>query len=192
MPSPIRVLGLDPSLRCTGYGVVDFDPDSDATTLIEGGVIRTPAGARLEERVLTIYNATRDLLDEFEPQVVAIEDLFTRFKNPRTAILMAHARGVLLLACAQQGLPVVPYAPRLVKNALVGHGAAQKSQIQARVQTIFGLAHPPEPNDVADALAIALTHIQRVLRHYGEPSILNTRLQSERDTSPVEDPCSPS
>ncbi|MEO7993848.1 MAG: crossover junction endodeoxyribonuclease RuvC, partial [bacterium] len=97
--------------------------------------------------------------------VVAIEDLFTRFKNPRTAILMAHARGTLLLACAERGIPVVPYAPRLVKNAMVGSGAAQKSQIQERVRVIFGLARPPEPHDIADALAIALTHIQRVLQH---------------------------
>ncbi|HYE78357.1 MAG TPA: crossover junction endodeoxyribonuclease RuvC [bacterium] len=203
MPTPIRVLGLDPSLRCTGYGVVDFRPDTDASILVEGGVIRTPSGARLEERVLIIHRAARDLLTEFVPDVVAIEDLFTRFKNPRTAILMAHGRGVLLLACAQAGVPVVPYAPRLIKNAIVAHGGAQKHQIQARVQAIFGLANPPEPADVADALAIALTHIQRALRRQEPAPILNIRYPRELDPSPsrgtggvgegasgVEDPCS--
>lgn len=112
-----------------------------------------------------LYNGVRDILDEFQPQVVAVEDLFTRFRNPRTAILMAHARGALLLPCAQAGLPVVPYAPRLIKNAMVGHGAAKKPQIQARVQAMLKIATPLEPNDVADALAIALTHVQRTLRH---------------------------
>jgi len=164
-PSSLRILGIDPSLRSTGYGLIDWHPDDDSVTLVEGGVLRTPTGARIEERLLMLYNGVRDIIAEFEPQVVAVEDLFTRFKHPRTAILMAHARGALLLPCAQAGLPVVPYAPRLVKNAMVGHGAAKKPQIQARVQSLLKINAPLEPNDVADALAIALTHVQRTLRH---------------------------
>ena len=154
-------MGLDPSLRSTGYGIVGYDPATDRVSLIEGGVIKSPTGMPLEERLVLIHDGARALLSQFAPHVVAVEDLFTRWKNPRTAILMAHARGALLLACAETGVTVVPYAPRLVKNAIVGSGAARKEQIQARVQAIFQLVEPLEPNDVADALALALTHIQR-------------------------------
>jgi len=169
----LRILGLDPSLSRTGYGVVDWRAADDAITLVEGGILRTPTGARIEERLLILFKGVKGLLTEFEPQVVAVEDLFTRMKHPRTAILMAHARGALLLPCAQAGLPVVPYAPRLVKNALVGSGAAKKPQIQARVRELLGIAGPLEPHDVADALAIAITHIQRTLRHQqaGVPNV---------------------
>lgn len=152
----LRVLGVDPGLNVTGYAVVDF-PDAADARIAEAGAIRTDAQGPTPRRIAQIHGDISALLAEFRPDVVAIEQLYSHYKHPRTSVLMAHARGVILLAAEQAGVAVRGLAATNVKKHLTGNGHASKRQVQRAVQTVCGLAEPPEPPDVADALAIALT-----------------------------------
>jgi crossover junction endodeoxyribonuclease RuvC len=115
----------------------------------------------MARRVRVLYDGLLEVLDQWQPGVVALEQLFAHYDHPRTAVLMAHARGAFLLAAAQRGLSVLSYAPARVKKTVTGHGRATKVQMQAAVARELGLAKPPEPHDVADALAVALCHYHR-------------------------------
>lgn len=160
-----RVLGIDPGLRITGYGVVDAGQGTSALAdprLIEAGVIRLDAGLSLEKRLVQLQGDLDGLLDEFVPDTVAVEKLYAHYRHPRTAILMAHARGVILLCAQRRGRAVVHLPSTEVKKAVTGYGHASKQQVQRAVQAQFGLVEPPTPPDVADALAIALTHARRL------------------------------
>ena len=152
----LRILGVDPSLTCTGYGLIDVGGTQIA--VCEAGVIRTSPGLPLAIRIRDIYQCCQELFDKFSPDVMAIEQLHSAYKHPRTAILMAHARGAMLLCAAQHGVPVEGYSPTRVKKTLAGTGHASKRQIQRVVQQELGLSSVPEPDDVADALAVALCH----------------------------------
>ncbi len=149
-------VGIDPGLNRTGYAVLGGS--SGRPVLREGGVIRSTASGSLAERVLEIGTGLREVLDEFQPQALAIEQVFSLGKNPKTAILMAHARGTILFAAAERQIPIVHYTPRQIKKLLTGSGAAGKEQVQRAVTRELGLDKVPEPNDVADACAIALCH----------------------------------
>ncbi|MFW6061557.1 MAG: crossover junction endodeoxyribonuclease RuvC [Planctomycetota bacterium] len=149
-----RVLGIDPGLNITGYGVVDFGRGEPA--IVEAGAIRTNAQASMGERIGQIYETLREILSEFEPDVVGIEKLYAHYRHPRTSILMGHARGVILLAAGQAGVAVRDLPATRVKKSLTGNGHASKHQMQRAVQDLCGLDEPPHPADVADALAIAL------------------------------------
>jgi crossover junction endodeoxyribonuclease RuvC len=151
-----RIVGIDPGLVTTGYGVVVVRGPS--VELVEGGTIR-PADRRapIEQRLAAIFCDVSDLLREVQPIVVAIEDLYTRYERPRTAILMGHARGVIALAAGLANIPVEAFTASQVKRALTGEGRASKAQVQRAVAEVLGLKRIPEPADVADALAIALT-----------------------------------
>jgi len=154
-----RVLGVDPGLQITGYGVVKVGPRGPV--LCEAGIIRSTekrAPADMARRVLALYNGIVEVIDQFAPRVVAVEQLYAHYQHPRTAILMAHARGVVFLAAAQRGLPVVSYNATRVKKTITGNGRASKEQVQRTIQRELGLAATPEPPDVADALAVALCH----------------------------------
>jgi len=151
-----RILGVDPGLNVTGYAVVAIETSSPR--LCEAGVIRTTARASLAHRVADVYEGLSDVVETLRPDVMALEQLFTVYKRPRTAILMGHARGVICLSAARAGIPVVHYAATQVKKLLTGNGRAPKSQMQRAVCTELGLDRIPEPHDVADALAIALCH----------------------------------
>jgi crossover junction endodeoxyribonuclease RuvC len=151
---PIRILGLDPGLRLTGYGVIDYSPRKSA--LIDGGVIRLDVKAPLPERLVELEKELDLLLKEYSPDVCAVEMLYGNYKHPRTAILMAHARGVILLAAQRSGARVEQFAANRIKQSVAGHGHAAKGQMQRAIQSIWGLAKPPSPPDVADALAVAL------------------------------------
>ena len=153
----MRVLGVDPGLEGTGYGVIDWNGTGGAK-LLEAGVIRTKAGRPLPVRLLEIAGELRHVLEEFHPDVLALEDLYSSYAHPRTAILMGHARGVVCLAAAEAGVPVSGYPPARVKQSLVGSGRASKEQVGRMVALRLGLAEVPGPDHVADALAIALTH----------------------------------
>jgi crossover junction endodeoxyribonuclease RuvC len=153
---PACCLGVDPGLNRTGYAVLVRSPRGPV--LREGGVIRSTAKLSLAERVHEIGCGLREVIDEFQPAVMAIEQVFSLGKNPKTSILMAHARGAILFAAAEQGMPVVHYTPRQIKKLLTGSGAAGKQQVQQAITRELGLSDPPEPNDVADACAIALCH----------------------------------
>ena len=162
----IRVLGIDPGLNRTGYAILEQSKQSP--TLREGGVVRSTKEFALAERVHEIATGLREVLDEFCPSVVAIEQVFSHVAHPKTAILMAHARGVILLTAAERKLPVVHYTPTQIKRLLTGSGRASKEQIQRAIQQELRLKRMLEPNDVADAAAVALCHYHSV-RHCAVP-----------------------
>jgi crossover junction endodeoxyribonuclease RuvC len=151
-----RILGIDPGLNVTGYGVVSVS--ASGPLLEEAGVIRGTNRADLPVRVKDIYDGVVDVIKAFTPATVAVEELYSHYERPKTAILMGHARGVICLAASQAGIPVVNYAATQVKRILTGSGRAPKRQIQQAVCRELALAELPEPADVADALAIALCH----------------------------------
>jgi crossover junction endodeoxyribonuclease RuvC len=159
-----RVVGFDPGLNVTGYGVIDCR--GGIVRLVEAGTIRS-RGETLETRLATIHEGVRDVLQALTPAVMAIEQVFVHAKFPRTAILMGHARGVICLAAAQAGLSVNNYPPARVKSLLTGSGQAGKEQMQAAVQRELALAARPEPADVADALAVALADWHLRIRQRG-------------------------
>jgi len=165
----MRVLGIDPGLRLTGYGCVDTS-GTGAPLLVEAGVFRlgkrgvdedgvkqTLADAKtVSSRLIELDRDFRDALERLKPQVVAVESIFAHYKHPATGIVMGHARGVILLAIARAGVRLMEFKPNEIKKSLTGHGLAEKGRMQRAVQSVFGLAEPPKPPDVADALAIAL------------------------------------
>ena len=155
-PRPTCVLGVDPGLNRTGYAILERT--ADRPVLREGGVIRSTASLSLAERVLEIGQGLKEVIAEFQPQVMAIEQVFSSAQFPRTAILMAHARGAILFSAAEAGIAVVDYAPREVKRLLTGSGKASKEQVQHAIRNELRLEHVLEPNDVADAFAVALCH----------------------------------
>ena len=153
---PNCVLGVDPGLNRTGYAILERSVR--APVLREGGIIQSSPGLSLAERVLELGRGLRDIISEFKPQVLAIEQVFSTSQFPKTAILMAHARGALLYAAADAGIPVVDYTPTQIKRLLTGSGRASKEQIQHAIRQELRLEKLLEPNDVADAFAVALCH----------------------------------
>lgn len=151
------MLGIDPGLNTTGYGVLERG--SAGPRLCEAGIVRSRAGTSLETRLAEICQGVRDVIRSLTPQAMAVEELYSHYKRPRTAILMGHARGVICLAAAEAHIPVRHYAATQVKRLLTGSGRASKAQIQQAICRELSLAVPPEPPDVADALAIALCHL---------------------------------
>jgi crossover junction endodeoxyribonuclease RuvC len=149
-----RVLGVDPGLNITGYAVVEFAGLEPA--VLEAGAIRTRAGETMAGRIEQLHADLSEVLREFKPSTVAIEQLYAHYKHPRTAILMGHARGVIMLAAQQAGVSVKSLAATHVKKSLTGNGHASKEQVQRAVQAVCRLTEVPQPPDVADALAIAL------------------------------------
>jgi len=150
----MRILGIDPGLRLTGYGVLDYHVVRPR--LLDAGVVRLKPKTSLADRLVELETALDEIVTEHKPQVCAVEQLYSNYAHPRTAILMAHARGVVLLVARRHGLRVEQYAANRIKQSLVGHGHAAKGQMQRAVQSVFNLKEPPEPPDVADALAVAL------------------------------------
>jgi crossover junction endodeoxyribonuclease RuvC len=150
------VLGIDPGLNTTGYGVVEFAKREPR--LVEAGVVRSKASGSLAERIQEIHVGVADVIATLKPEVLAIEELYSHYERPTTAILMGHARGVIILAAAEAGLPVESYAATQVKKTITGSGHAAKWQIQEAIRRELQLSTLPEPPDVADALAIALCH----------------------------------
>jgi len=151
------VLGIDPGLASTGYGVIRVD--GAAPALVAAGVIRTDGSAAVQDRLSELYRDVTSLLDEYRPQSVAMERLFVN-RNLQTASSVARASGVILLAAAEQGAEVSEYTPSQVKIAVSGNGQAPKDQVAAMVGRILGISPPLEPADAADALAVALCHLQ--------------------------------
>jgi crossover junction endodeoxyribonuclease RuvC len=151
-----RVLGIDPGTAATGYGVVEAPPGRPGR-LLECGVLRPPRKAALPQRLAALHGTLRELIAQHRPDVVAVESVFYG-KNVRTTLVMSHARGVLLLAAAEAGVPVAEFSPALVKKAVVGRGRATKAQVGFMVQQLLRLRRPPRPADAADGVAIALAY----------------------------------
>ena len=149
------VLGIDPGVATIGFGVLDAQRGKN--TLIQYGVITTPAGLPLSQRLRQIHADMEQLIRQFKPDEMAVEELFFS-KNITTGISVAHGRGVILLAAEQLGVPVFEYTPMQVKQAVVGYGAAEKRQIMLMTQRLLGMKQIPKPDDAADALAIAICH----------------------------------
>lgn len=149
-----RILGIDPGLQLCGYGVIDFDVRHPK--LLDGGVIRLNAKHSVASRLVEIETELDAILKEHKPQAMAIEQLYAHYAHPRTAIIMGHARGVMLLVAQRRGVAIHEYSANRVKKNLTGNGHAKKDQMQRAVQNLWQLPEPPEPPDVADALAVAL------------------------------------
>ena len=186
MPQPTtdRILGVDPGLNITGYGVIEVAGQTNSNrqvSLIEAGVVRSTPKTSLTARVQEIHQGIIEVIEATAPTAMAIEELYSHYERPRTAILMGHARGVLILAAAAAGIPVKHYAATRIKKMLTGNGRAPKSQMQASIQREFGLDEAPSPPDVADALAIALCHYY--LRDSGKNIMLSPTISSARRTA---------
>lgn len=164
----MRILGLDPGTAIVGYGIVE--ERAGEVVLVTYGALKTaPNDGDTAHRLQLIYQGINELLAEFEPDAAAVEQLFFG-RNITTAISVGQARGVLLLALANAGIPVAEYSPPKIKEAVSGYGNASKEQVQFMVQNLLGLDEVPKPDDAADGLAVALTHYQHS-RHellYGE------------------------
>ena len=161
----MRILGVDPGLRITGYGVLDVRASKGALAdiaVVEAGVVRTKEGEGIGARLRKIYDGLSGVVKELKPEVLVIEKLYAHYKHPATAILMGHARGVVCLLAGVYGLPLVSIASTHVKKSVTGHGHAGKAQIQRMVQHRLGLRSVPEPPDVADALAVGLAYASQM------------------------------
>jgi crossover junction endodeoxyribonuclease RuvC len=166
--SASRVLGIDPGLNTTGYAVVERR--GPRLELVEAGIIRGVDRGDMGSRLLEMHEGVADVIASFQPAALAIEELYSHYERPQTAILMGHARGVICLAAAQASLPIHHYSATQIKRLLTGNGRAPKQQVQQAILREFELPTMPEPPDVADAMAIALCH------HY-----LSTALKAQPD-----------
>lgn len=150
----MRILGIDPGLQVCGYACLNTG--ATAPELIEAGVFQTDPGLPMEARLNQIAEDTESLLKKLFPEVAAVEELYSHYAHPKTAILMGHARGVILQKCAQAGIEVKSFSATRIKKSLTGNGRASKHQVQRTIQTVLSLSCLPEPDDVADAMAAAL------------------------------------
>jgi len=157
MGSLIRILGIDPGLRRTGWGLIEVV--GNRLIYIACGSVATSDKVSLAERLVTIHDGLVKVVEEFAPDEAAVEATFVN-KDANATLKLGQARGIALLAASEAGLPVVSYAPATVKRAVVGYGRAEKQQVQQMVKLLLGLAQPPTPHDAADALAVAICHLQ--------------------------------
>ncbi len=158
--STMRILGIDPGLQITGYAVIEENGSSHS--LIEAGCIRPKKSDQTAIRLAEIAREVETVITDLKPDAVAVEDLYSHYDHPKTAIIMGHARGVVLLKAAESNLPVYIYASTRIKNSLTGNGRASKRQMQMMISSEFNLAAPPEPPDIADAMAVALCHLRAI------------------------------
>ncbi len=152
------VLGIDPGTAITGYGIIREDDDGKLVA-VDFGVITTPAGMPLPERLSIIYNELNVVIKRHKPQTSAVEKIFFS-KNVKTAISVGQARGVVLLSLEQAGIQIANYTPNEIKQSVTGYGGADKRQIQEMVRILLDLEEIPKPDDAADALAVAICHLQ--------------------------------
>ena len=164
----MKVLGVDPGLRVTGYGVVSvpekWGGNSSEMRILEAGIVNAKSREGISERLRKIYQSLKDVIEEWKPDVLVIEKLYAHYEHPATAILMGHARGVVCLLSGIYGLPLVSMASTHVKKSVTGMGHAKKIQVQRMIQHEFSLKKLPEPPDVADALAVALAYLATTKR----------------------------
>ena len=153
----MRILGIDPGLQVCGYACIESNPRiNSGAKLVEAGVIRTTGSKAIEERLKQIADDIDSILEKFKPEVVAVEQLYSHYAHPRTAILMGHARGVILQRCAATGIEVKSFSATRIKKCITGNGHASKEQMQRTIKTLLGLSAVPEPADVADAISAAM------------------------------------
>lgn len=154
----MRVLGVDPALTQTGYSIVD-KCQNDKFKLIEAGIIRTVSKDTLDKRLLSLHNALYNIIEEFKPQVLVLEKLYSHYKHPATSILMGHARGVACFLCAQTKLDLIDLSATRIKKSITGNGHASKLQVQRMVAHMFNLGDKKYPLDATDAIALAAGYL---------------------------------
>lgn len=150
------VLGVDPGIAITGYGLVE---ECNGTLKpVDYGVVTTSSNMRMSDRLIKIYDSINQIISYYNPDALAVEELFFN-KNVKTALIVGHARGVAILAAAKKGIPIYEYTPLQVKQAVVGYGRAEKNQVQQMIKFLLRLREIPKPDDAADALAVSVCHI---------------------------------
>ena len=154
----LRVLGIDPGMNITGYGVLEQDPGG--LRLLDAGVIRSTAKLPLPERLFELYSGLIEILDSFHPVVMGLEKIYSHYKHPATAIIMAHARGVMCLAAHQKGVSVQALPATRIKKLVTGNGRASKEQVNGMVKHLLGIAGEVKPLDISDALAAAIAVLE--------------------------------
>lgn len=152
------VIGVDPGTQVTGFGIIGVEGVRQYVAL-DYGCIRPPPSMKLSDRYHTIYKGMLALLERYHPDALAVETQYVS-RNPQSALKLGMARGVIVIAAKEKMIPVYEYTPSKAKKAVVGHGKASKQQVQGMMQMLLNLPHTPEPEDAADALALALCHIQ--------------------------------
>jgi crossover junction endodeoxyribonuclease RuvC len=157
-----RILGIDPGLHVCGYACLEIGGPQE--TLLEAGILKTTESLPLATRLNEIAADIQTLLDRLAPDTVAVEELYSHYAHPRTAILMGHARGVILQKCAEAHVEVKSFAATRIKKSITGNGRASKEQMQRTMQSLLGLPEPPQPPDVADAMAAALCCANTITR----------------------------
>jgi crossover junction endodeoxyribonuclease RuvC len=150
----MRILGIDPGLGTTGYGIIE----NRTFKLVEAGVIRTRPNTPIQDRIEKIFDEISAIIEEHKPSVLVLEKIYSHYKHPTTAILMGHARAVVCLACGKYNVRLVNYPSTRIKKAITGNGHASKRQVQRMVQGLLKLKRPPEPVDTSDALAMAISY----------------------------------
>ncbi|MFH0763539.1 MAG: crossover junction endodeoxyribonuclease RuvC [Candidatus Omnitrophota bacterium] len=150
----MRILGIDPGLAITGYGIIEDRNFS----LVEAGAIRTKPNTPIQARIEKIFDEISDIIKEHRPEVLVLEKVYSHYKHPTTSILMAHARAMACLVCGKLGVKLANYPSTRIKKAVTGNGHASKTQVQRMVQSLLKLKTPPEPVDVSDALAMAISY----------------------------------
>ena len=153
----MRILGIDPGIAIVGWGIIDYAGIGTKCRPVAYGAITTGSDEKTEDRILTVYDEMTAVIAKYKPDCAAVEELFFN-TNQKTGIIVAEARGVLLLACRQAGLPIYEYTPLQIKQAVVGYGNATKHQVQEMTKRLLHLQAMPKPDDAADAIAIALCH----------------------------------
>ncbi|HOE95020.1 MAG TPA: crossover junction endodeoxyribonuclease RuvC [Candidatus Sumerlaeota bacterium] len=161
-PPTLRVLGVDPGLADVGYGLIDWQGTRRRGSLVAYGVIQTPPGTPLAQRLDTIYQSLAELIETHRPDAVAVEQLYFA-RNVKTAMVVAHGRAACILATARRRIELFEYTPLQIKQALTGHGRAGKAQVQMMVRAVLGLETIPRPDHAADALAAALCHAHSLM-----------------------------
>jgi crossover junction endodeoxyribonuclease RuvC len=181
-PSSARLIGVDPGLNITGYGLIEIR--TDGISLCEAGVIRLPRskGRNLPERLDSLFGELRELLEEFRPEMMCLEEIYSHRSYPQTAILMGHARGVICLAARRAQVPVVSLPAKRIKQSVTGNGNASKLQVQRAVRQFFSLERTPYPPDVADALAAALCYASSLRRTAGGDGLSYDHRNHRRDS----------
>lgn len=174
------ILGIDPGTRITGYGVIRCQ--NSFLEPVDFGCIRPPPSLNNADRYLTLFNGLEKLLDLYHPEAVSVETQFV-YKNVQSAMKLGMARGVVLIAAARRGIPIFEYAPKKAKLAVVGNGSASKEQVQRMVQLLLQLPILPEPEDAADALALAICHANSI--RFNEKVILCTNTSKAPSQKPL-------
>lgn len=180
------ILGIDPGIAIVGWGVIDYGGVGTKPLTIDYGAVTTPSTMRTEDRLLTVYEELRTIIKTYRPEAAAIEELFFN-TNQKTGIIVAEARGIIILACREGNVPIYEYTPLQIKDSVVGYGRADKHQVIRMVTMSLSLKDPPKPDDTADALAVALCHAHsgtsRLAGFYNKPTTMAGKIDEERPTS---------